>query len=140
MYPEPVDLLRSIKREPPYSSAVFGTYQFEGRFFEKQVLSTTQDLGIANVAVLTDEQQYEGATDLHQAGKQYYFDRVHCPGIHHPKFALFLDHDRGLAMIGSANLTEKGWRKNGEIITLIRYDGENSLQRGKFVFAQLSQF
>lgn len=137
---EKVDLLDELKGEAHYSSAILGTYTFGGEFFEEQILPTIQALNVANIVVLTDTREYEAANELRQAGQRYYFDHVQCPGIHHPKYCLLLGHERGLGIIGSANLTEDGWRKNAELVTLFRYEEGESTEQEEAAFSELSQF
>lgn len=140
MPPETVDLLDTLKGESHYSSAILGTYQFGGQFFEEKILPTLRALDVANIIVLTDTQAYEASTDLRRAGEGYYFEHVQCSGIHHPKVCVLLGHERGLAIIGSANLTESGWRRNAELVTLIRYEEGESTEEQEYVFCELKEF
>ena len=51
---ESIDLLDELKGESHYSSAILGTYTFDGEFFERKILPTIQSLNITNTVVLTD--------------------------------------------------------------------------------------
>lgn len=138
--PEPIDLLTTLKDESLYSSAILGTYKFDGQFFEDKVLPTIQDLEITNIVVLTDSKEYETGREINRAGEWYYLDSIRVPGIFHPKFVLLLGHRRGTAMIGSANLTELGWRQNAELATIIKHVEEDPEHQNGDAFYQLKEF
>lgn len=135
---EQLALLEELSESDRYSSAILGTYQFDGEFFEDEVLPILDQLDIANIVVLTDTQAYTDATELTQAGHAYYIDHVRCSGIHHPKFVALLGHDHARAFVGSGNLTERGWSRNGELMTVVDYPGETG--ETEAVFAQLREF
>jgi hypothetical protein len=138
MATEQLALLEELSGSDLYSSAILGTYQFDGEFFEDEVLPILNQLDIANIVVLTDTQAYTEASDLTQAGQAYYLDHVRCSGIHHPKFVALLGHDHGRAFVGSGNLTEQGWSRNGELMTVVDYTADSG-ETGP-VFTQLREF
>jgi len=121
-----------------YSSAIFGTYTFDGEFFEEDVLPVLDQLDIANIVVLTDTKSYAEAEALTEAGQSYYLEHVRCPKIHHPKFSLLLGHDHGRMFLGSGNLTEDGWQRSGELMTVIDYPDEQA--ETKPLFSSLRSF
>jgi len=135
---EQLAMLEELSGSDLYSSAILGTYQFDGGFFEDEVLPILNQLDIANIVVLTDTQAYTEASDLTQAGQAYYLDHVRCAGVYHPKFVALLGHDHGRVFVGSGNLTEQGWSRNGELMSVIDYPAETGETRA--VFAQLRGF
>ncbi|WP_416841812.1 hypothetical protein [Haloferax sp. DFSO52] len=137
---EPIDLLSTLKDGHTYSSALLGTYQFDGAFFEGQVLPAIRRHDVTNTIVLADTLAYDGTSNIRHAGERYSLDHVRCPGIFHPKFTILLGHRCGFAMIGSANLTENGWRSNGELVATFSYDATDPDPDVAQVFAQLQVF
>lgn len=140
MHPPPVDLLSELKDASLYSSAILGTYQFHGAFFENRVLPALQRLDVGNTVVLADTEQYHASEEVRRAGERYYFDHVRCSNIFHPKFLLLLGRTRGFALLGSANLTESGWRRNGELVSILKYDNTSSNPEVTQFFWELHQF
>ena len=59
MTEEQLNLLEELKQTEEYSSAILGTYSFGGDFFEDEVLTRLQRLGIRNTTVLTDTEEYK---------------------------------------------------------------------------------
>jgi len=135
---EQLELIKELSGGKLYSSAILGTYQFDGEFFENEVLPVLNQLDITNIIVLTESQTYREASELTKAGKSYYIDYVRCSGVHHPKFTALLGHDHGRAFIGSANLTEAGWQRSGEMMTVVDYPNETTETIS--VFTQLREF
>ena len=131
-------MLKELSGSKLYSSAILGTFQFDGEFFENEVLPILNQLDITNIIVLTDTQSYREANDLGKAGQEYYIDHVRCPGIHHPKFVALLGRDHGRAFVGSANLTDAGWQRSGELMTTLDYP--NEADETLPAFSQLREF
>lgn len=136
----------AITSELSYSSAIIGTYNLQGRYLEGKILPKLKRVKIKNRIVLTDTETYSNKIDTNngknyfrQAGREYYLDHVRCGKVFHPKFVLFLGRERGLALIGSANLTKPGWENNAEMVTTIRFEQGSEEQAGP-VFAQLQSF
>ncbi|MDS0474359.1 hypothetical protein [Natrinema sp. 1APR25-10V2] len=118
--------LETIRQADEYSSAILGTYQLDGEFFENDVLPSIQTLGVNHTVVLTDTNEYRTTDTLTHAGTQYYLDHVRCPGAFHPKFVLLLGHRRGLCLLGSGNLTAAGWQRNAELATTLTYTADEA--------------
>lgn len=138
MQAEQLAMLKELSGSDLYSSVILGTYQFDGAFFEEEVLPILNQLDIANIVVLTDTRAYLEASDLTRAGQAYYIDHVRCSGIHHPKFVALLGREKGRCFVGSGNLTERGWSRNGELMTVVDYPGKTG--ETDPVFAQLREF
>jgi len=133
-----LELLEELSGGELYSSAIFGTYTFDGEFFEEDVLPVLDQLDIANIVVLTDTKSYAEAESVTEAGQSYYLEHVRCPKIHHPKFSLLLGHDHGRMFLGSGNLTEDGWQRSGELMTVIDYPDEQADTQP--IFSSLRRF
>ena len=135
-----ISLLETLSEGQTYSSAIFGTYQFDGEFFESEILPTLEQLDIANIVVLTDTQSYTEAENLTKAGQSYYLEHVRCPEIHHPKFTMLLGHGDGRLFLGSANLTEEGWQRSGELMTIVDYPQTDAGDDAIPLFGSLRDF
>jgi len=140
------NLLEAITDERSYSSAIIGTYTLQGEYLEDKILPKIKRVQIQNRVVLTDTETYSkkanaSAENDHpiRAGEEYYFDHVRCTNVFHPKFVLFLGRERGLALIGSANLTGSGWENNAELVSTISFEKGSQEQTGP-IFAQLQSF
>jgi HKD family nuclease len=140
MTEEQLNLLEELKQTEEYSSAILGTYSFGGDFFEDEVLTRLQRLGIRNTTVLTDTEEYKTTDDLGHAGTKYYLDHVRCPQRFHPKFVLLLGHRRGYCLVGSANLTAAGWQHNAELMTEFKYTDAEDDAATAAIFSQLVEF
>lgn len=135
-----ISVLETLSESQTYSSAIFGTYQFDGEFFESEILPTLEQLDITNIVVLTDTQSYTESENLTKVGQSYYLEHVRCPEIHHPKFTLLLGHEYGRLFLGSANLTEAGWQRSGELMTVVDYPETSLGVEAETLFGSLRDF
>jgi hypothetical protein len=111
-----LNLLDEFGKIRDVNLAIFTTYSFDPIFFEHVILRALKrynpDL---NVVVLVDAEHYPKASDFTSlTGVNYLLIPV--PGtVFHPKVFLFLSKKKGLAYIGSHNLTLSGFTHNLEL-------------------------
>src|SRR5687768_10583479 len=111
--------LHDALKKTRYDHAVFCTFAFEPQFFEGYCLDRFKALNENNnVSVLMDRRMYDGLLDCpasewpRLAGVRYLLHPVRVPGVFHPKLFLLASKDRGLLVVGSANLTRAGLTTN----------------------------
>jgi len=137
---EQIGLLEELSGGRLYSSAILSTYEFDGAFFENDILPVLKQLDVTNIVVLTDTDSYRSTSDVTKAGQEYYIDHVECPKIHHPKFTALFGCDCGRVLVGSANLTKPGWQQSGELMTVFDHPAETEEVNTTPLFAQLREF
>lgn len=137
-----LDLLDDIKQgSEEYEHAIFGTYSFDPSFFEGKLLPILQKRDTDNILVLVDPSEYGGRfDDAGCAGREYYLDYCACNQIFHPKFVLLIWREGGKLLIGSANLTERAWHTDGELLVNIEYSPTKVDSNAASAFWEMKQF
>lgn len=125
---EPFPLLKRLK-VGSYENCVIVTYNADLFFFEQVVLPTLRSHGCNNNLVVMDLRQYEasllsGGNRLASLGKTYSVWPVSVPGAFHPKLILQSGQRNGRLILGSGNLTVRGFSSNWELFTEIQRNSE----------------
>ena len=123
MASEPFSLLKQLK-VGSYENCVILTYNADLFFFEQVVLPTLRSRGCYNNLVLMDLRQYEAsllsaASHLGSLGKSYSVLPVKASSAFHPKLILQSGQSGGRLILGSGNLTVRGFSSNWELFTEI---------------------
>jgi hypothetical protein len=113
---------RLFCRERAYHKALLLTYSFDPVFFEQVVLPDLWAGRSGDILVLGDREQINvsllaAAGQLWHLGKQYLLAPAHQAGAFHPKVLLRMGARDGAIMIGSGNVTSRGWGANQELGT-----------------------
>ena len=128
--------LPDLLRMKSYRHALIATFAFSPRFFEEIALErfrVFKDNG--NISVVIDRTVYEDliARDPEnrenfpkKANIRYLLHPISTPGNFHAKIFLFANKDRGLLIIGSANLTRDGLSSNAELCAVFEFDKEEN--------------
>lgn len=125
---EPFPLLKRLK-VGSYENCVIVTYNADLYFFEQVVLPTLRSHGCNNNLVVMDLRQYEasllsGGNRLGSLGKTYSVWPVRVPGAFHPKLIFQSGQRSGRLILGSGNLTVRGFSSNWELFTEIQRNAE----------------
>lgn len=111
-----LNLLREFNKLKGFKLAIFATYSFDNIFFENVLM---RELKRNNpeimIIVLVDSQHYPKSSDFTESTGVEYLLLPFPNTIFHPKVFLFLSEKRGLAYIGSHNLTLSGITHNLEL-------------------------
>ena len=126
---EKVDLLEEIQKVHPKSQILIATYEYSQQFFEKEILPIFKDKTLP--IILVDYNEYQrnalnfGKSKL--AGRKYFIDSIKLEDkkFFHPKLFLAVNKKQIRILIGSNNLTYKGYKKNAELIVSIVIDFES---------------
>jgi hypothetical protein len=112
-----------------FEHAVLCTFAFDSDFFEAYCLERFASLhDNNNVSVLVDRQEYArlltgpASERPRQANVRYLLHPIRAPRRFHPKIFLFTSRERGLLVVGSANLTRAGITLNGELVVAYRFE------------------
>jgi len=124
-----LDLYQTLK-QGHFDHAVICTYEFGPSFFEEDCLENFHALpDNSSISILLDRGVYEGliASDLNalkQANRRYLLHPVSFStrGVFHPKLFLFVTPKKGLLLVGSANCTEAGLKRNAEMVGQYQYE------------------
>lgn len=135
MASEPFCLLKQLK-VGSYENCVILTYNADLFFFEQVVLPTLRSHGCNNNLVLMDLKQYEASLvsasrHLGSLGKLYSVLPVKAFGAFHPKLILQAGEKTGRLILGSGNLTVRGFSSNWELFTEVHRD-KDGLADGLF--------
>ncbi len=130
MASEPFSLLKQLK-VGSYENCVILTYNADLFFFEQVVLPTLRSHGCDNNLVLMDLRQYEtslvsAASHLGSLGKSYSVLPIRALGAFHPKLILQTGPNSGRLILGSGNLTVRGFSSNWELFTEIHRDKDGT--------------
>jgi hypothetical protein len=116
----PTFRLRDIISARSWRTAFFTTYSLSLSFFEAVVLHALRQAGVRTTSIAVDLDGYRstlGERGAADAGRTYDLVPmlVPSPGIFHPKL-MVLDGDAGpRVVVGSGNLTFRGWGGNIEV-------------------------
>jgi hypothetical protein len=141
----PEGLIESGVGEP--WACLTATYEFDAAFFETELLprflglkfdhtenepsflvEREEALSLAMVAVLVDQSRFDST----QTTMRWYQLPVHVPGgIQHAKVSLLAWEKLVRVIVGSANLTRRGYRRNREVFAALDFwDDSNSVPLG----------
>lgn len=128
MATDPFPLLQRLK-VGSYENCAIVTYNADLFFFEQVVLPTLRSHGCNNNLILMDLKQYEAsllsaAHDLRSLGKSYSVWPVSATGAFHPKLIFQSGRRGGRLILGSGNLTVRGFSSNWELFSEIQRGGE----------------
>lgn len=121
---------RIAKRESQLDASIISTYSVNLHFYENVLLRFLERAGSRLNILLVDTGQLSTAlSDPIQrptrAGKDYILAPISIPGAFHPKVMALLGETRSLLAVGSHNITEAGFGRNGEATVCWGYDGNN---------------
>lgn len=111
-----LNLLQEIERLRDVEIAIFATYCFDHVFFENVLMRGLRrnNPGII-IIVLVDFEHYPKPTDFSESTGTEYLLLPVSKILFHPKLFLFLSDKKGVAYIGSHNLTLNGITHNLEL-------------------------
>jgi hypothetical protein len=120
---DPFPLLKRLQ-VGSYDNCVILTFTADLSFFEQVVFATLRSRGCYNNLVLMDSRQYTATIDaqgtqLHKLGKSYSVWPVAASKAFHPKAILQTNEKEGRLIIGSGNLTVRGYGTNWELFSEI---------------------
>jgi hypothetical protein len=109
-----------------YNNCVILTYSADLYFFEQVVWPTLRSRGCCNNLVIMDSRQYVSSLDttgslLHRLGKSYSVWPVSAAKAFHPKLIFQTNEKEGRLIIGSGNLTVRGFSTNWELFSEIAF-------------------
>lgn len=123
-----IDLHATLNKKS-FGHAVLTTFCFDAEFFEEYCLEQLESLQDNNdVNVLMDRRELDRllagppSTWPSRANVRYLLHPVDATGRFHPKVFLFASKERGLLVIGSANLTKAGLTQNGEMAVAFHFE------------------
>lgn len=124
-----------------FQNIIAGTYSLQPQFFEDVVLNIFQQKDAERIVLMVDsrhlEKTFEAARD---AGVKYFVEPISLKHDFHPKFILMTSEETGKLIIGSANLTENAWVRDGETFTLIDYNLAKEYPDIPSVFVEMKGF
>jgi HKD family nuclease/antitoxin component of MazEF toxin-antitoxin module len=124
-----IDLINHIEEVDPSSYVLFTTFTFNQVFFESYIFPHFKDRTLP--LVLVDYGEYQSHVIEYgisrYAERKYFIEPIKCPKTFHSK--LFLStNDHGIKLIiGSNNLTPKGYVDNAEMVVPIEIDYDSTL-------------
>lgn len=136
----PINLLDEIREyREEYGTVLIMTDEIDPVFFENKILPFFQDA--QNILILIDSKVYAVTfKDAKLAGTHYLLEPVLSRNIFHPKVILLLSKKLGKLIIGSANLTERGFTSNAETVSIFKFDVEDKDLDALQVFLNLKGF
>ena len=136
----PINLIEELREaREEYDNVLIMTDEFDPVFFENKILPVFQDA--QNVIVFVDSRVYASTfKDAKLAGTHYLLEPVFLKNIFHPKIILLLSEKLGKLILGSANLTERGFTSNAEIVSIFEFDVEDEDLDVHQVFVDLRDF
>jgi len=136
----PINLIEELREaREEYSTILIMTYEFDPVFFENKILPVFQDA--QSVIVLVDSRVYADTfKDSKLAGTHYLLEPVFLKNIFHPKVILLLSEKLGRLIVGSSNLTERGFTSNAEIVSVFDFDIEDEDLDALQVFTDFRDF
>ena len=120
------ELLKRLK-VGAYENCVIVTFNADLVFFEQVVLPLLRSRGCRNNVVLMDSGQYVAAlntvgSQLQRLGKTYSLWPVAAARAFHPKIILQTNEKSARIIVGSGNLTVRGYSSNWEVFSEITFD------------------
>jgi hypothetical protein len=121
--------LHDTLNKKSFGSAILCTYTFDVDFFEGYCLEQLVSFQDTNeICILIDRREYDRLLAGPSSGwptranVRYLLHPVRATGRFHPKVFLFASKDRGLLIVGSANLTRAGLTQNAELVVSYQFE------------------
>lgn len=124
--------LPDVLAKDRFDHAILCTFAFEPQFFEQYCLERFKALANENVTVLLDRCVYDeliadrSENRARQANLRYLLHPITAGKLFHPKLFLLASRDRGLLVVGSANVTRAGLANNAELVGVYRFEAGKS--------------
>jgi hypothetical protein len=123
-------IYRMAKSKSHIDASIISTYSVNLHFYENVLLRFLERAGSRLNILLVDSGQLSTALadPIHRpmrAGSDYILVPIQSPGAFHPKVMALLGEQRSLLAIGSHNITEAGFGRNGEATVCWGHDGNN---------------
>lgn len=139
------ELITELKENlQDFDTIVLATYGFEPSFFEEIILDILQQKDAKRIIVLMDPKHYEDtftrAKPARYAGVQYLIEPIFTRNIFHDKFIFMISEEGGRLFLGSTNMTEDGFIRNGELFTAIDYEQAKEKPVILTVFAEMRDY
>lgn len=111
-----------------YKVALLTTFNFDLQYFDNIIFSKLFVNGIKYVSVFVDSKQLQESLSKHNTnlGVRYSAIQFKMDKSFHPKVVLLLGENNAKLIVGSLNLTEKGYYSNQEIYNSFEYDKDNT--------------
>jgi len=127
--------------EKDFENVILGTYTLDTQFFEEAILRILQQKDARRIVVMTDSKSYkETFRTARNAGVTYLIEPIKAAREFHPKFILMTSKEAGRIFIGSANLTENGFLRDGELFTHIDSDFSKEYPEVLSLFVDMKDF
>jgi predicted nucleic-acid-binding Zn-ribbon protein len=124
-----------------FENIITGTYSLHPSFFEDEILNIFQQKDAKRILLMIDSRHYEETFQAaRKAGVMYLIEPISLKHDFHPKFILMTSEETGKLFVGSANLTENGLVRDGEVFTLIDYDLAKEYPDMSAVFTEMKDF
>jgi len=124
-----------------FENIILGTYSLETRFFEEELLKVFQQKDAKRIVLMVDGRHYdETFKAARNAGIMYLIEPVFLRADFHAKFLLMTSEETGKLLVGSANLTENGLTRSGEVFTFVDSDLAKEYPDILSVFAEMKDF
>jgi len=135
------EIITELKESQDFDNVVVGTYGYSPNFFEDIILRIFQQKDAKRIMVLIDPQHYEDTFQTaRSAGVLYLMEPISHENLFHPKFIFMTAEDAARLLIGSANITENGFIRDGEVFTVIDYEQAKEYPIILSVFAEMRDF
>lgn len=110
-----------------YKIALLTTYNLDLEYFDNNIFYKFFANGIKDVSIFVDSNQLQESLKKHKTnlGIRYSVIPFKMSKSFHPKVILLLDDTKAKLVVGSLNLTEKGYSHNQEIYNCFEYDKEH---------------
>lgn len=118
-------LLEKLTNSKGYDIALFSTFNFDIKFFDRAISRPLIDKGIKKISVFVDQSELNKAVqniDVSDLGKKYSLNPIDLKGkAFHPKLFLLLGKSSAKLFVASANLTISGYCINHEVVNCFEY-------------------
>ena len=110
-----------------YKIALLTTFNYDLDYFDNQIFYKFFSNGIKDISVFVDSEQLQESLNKQKTnlGIRYSVIPFKMNKSFHPKVILLLDDTKAKLIVGSLNLTEKGYTFNQEIFNSFEYDKDN---------------
>lgn len=110
-----------------YKIVLLTTFNYDLDYFDNQILYKFLSNKIKDISVFVDREQLQQSLNKQKTnlGVMYSVIPFKMNKSFHPKIILLLDDFKAKLIVGSSNLTEKGYSSNQEIFNYFEYDKDN---------------
>lgn len=136
---EKIDLMEEVKKIPRTGKILFTSFNFNQNFFEKYIFPRFKDK--THPLILIDYRHYISSIRKGKSSNvetRYFINPINIKGSFHPKVLLFCDEDTLKLIIGSSNITHKGYAANAEINGVIEIEYETNSSPG--ILTSITEF